>query len=84
MTWFHEKYEWLWIVFKLFQIMKQLGMEHIPHDCRHTTATALSNAGVESMLIKLILWYANTDITERVYTHKTHTQLVQAIDKIHL
>ena len=40
---------------------------------RHTTATALSNAGVESMIIRLILGHANTDITERVYTHKTHT-----------
>lgn len=63
-------------------IMKQFGMEHLPHDCRHTTATALSNAGVEPLLTKLILGHANTDITERVYTHKTHTQLVQAIDKI--
>ena len=30
----------------------------------------------------LILVHANSDITERIYTHKTHLQLVQAIDKI--
>ena len=63
-------------VFKLSRIMKQLGTEQIPHDCRHTTATALSNVRVEPLLTKLILGHANTDITERVYTHKTHTQLV--------
>ena len=64
--------------------MKKLGMNHLPHDCRHTTATALANAGVESMLIKLILGHSNSDITERVYTHKTHKQLIEAIDKIDL
>lgn len=65
-------------------IMKKLGMNHLPHDCRHTTATALANAGVESMLVKLILGHSNSDITERVYTHKTHKQLIEAIDKIDL
>lgn len=49
---------------------------------RQTTSTAISNAGVEPLLTKLILEHANTDITERVYTNKTHKQLVQAIDKI--
>ena len=69
-------------VFKLSPIMKQLESDHMPHDCRHTTATALSNEGVEPLLTKLILVHANTDITERAHTHKTHTQLIQAIDKI--
>ena len=69
-------------VFKLSPIMNQLGMERLPHDFRHTTATAISNAGVEPLLTKLILGHTNTDVTERVCTHKTHTQLVQAIDKI--
>lgn len=65
-------------------IMKKLGMNHLPHDCRHTTATALANAGVESMLVKLILGHSNSDITDRVYTHKTHKQLIEAVDKIDL
>ena len=65
-------------------IMKKLGMNHLPHDCRHTTATALANADVESMLVKLILGHSNSDITERVYTHKTHKQLIEAVDKIDL
>ena len=63
-------------------LMKRFGMDHLPHDCRHTTATELSNAGIEPMITKLILGHANADITERVYTHMTHSQLVQSIDKI--
>lgn len=64
------------------KIMDDLGMKHLPHDCRHTTATMLDNAGVSSTLVKKILGHSSTDVTERVYTHKTHAQLVEAIDKI--
>lgn len=63
-------------------IMKKLGMNHLPHDCRHTTATKLDNAGVDRTITKLILGHASSDITERVYTHKTPEQLLSAINKI--
>lgn len=63
-------------------IMKKLGMNHLPHDCRHTTATLLDNAGVDRTIIKLILGHASSDVTERVYTHKTPEQLLSAINKI--
>lgn len=63
-------------------LMKELGMNHLPHDCRHTTATKLDNAGVDKTIIKLILGHARTDVTERVYTHKTPQQLLEAINKI--
>ncbi len=63
-------------------IMKELGMNHLPHDCRHTTATMLDNAGVDRTIVKLILGHASNDVTERVYTHKTPEQLLSAINKI--
>lgn len=63
-------------------IMKKLGMNHLPHDCRHTTATKLDNAGVDRTIVKLILGHASNDVTERVYTHKTPEQLLSAINKI--
>ena len=63
-------------------IMKHLQMSHLPHDCRHTTATMLDNAGVSSTTVKKILGHSASDVTERVYTHKTYKQLVEAIDKI--
>lgn len=55
---------------------------HLPHDCRHTAATKLFNAEVNSTIIKLILGHSSDDVTERVYTHKTYEQLVEAINKI--
>jgi site-specific recombinase XerD len=63
-------------------LMKELGMNHLPHDCRHTTATLLDNAGVDKTIVKMILGHTSNDITERVYTHKTPEQLVSAINKI--
>ena len=62
--------------------MEQLEMEHTIHECKHTGATALSNAGVDSFTKKLILGHkTDADITDR-YTHKRIEQLVDAIDKI--
>lgn len=63
-------------------LMKQLNMTHLPHDCRHTTATLLDNANVNPIITKKILGHKSSDVTERVYTHKTFEQLVEAIDKI--
>ncbi|WP_347567754.1 tyrosine-type recombinase/integrase [Acidaminococcus fermentans] len=57
-------------------------MQHLPHDCRHTCATLLSNAGVELKIIQLILGHSSKDITNRVYTHKTIGQFVEAINQI--
>lgn len=63
-------------------IMKELGMNHLPHDCRHTTATKLDNADVNRKIVKMILGHASNDVTERVYTYKTSEQLLSAINKI--
>lgn len=63
-------------------LMESLGMQHLPHDCRHTTATKLDNAGANPITVKKILGHASQDITARVYTHKTYEQLVETIDKI--
>lgn len=63
-------------------LMKELGMNHLPHDCRHTTATLLDNANANPTTVKLILGHKSSDVTQRVYTHKTFEQLVETIDKI--
>lgn len=54
--------------------------KHLPHDGRHTCATMLSNRGVEKKIIQLILGHRSQDITDRVYTHKTVQQLIDAIN----
>lgn len=57
-------------------------MAHLPHDGRHTCATLLSDADINKKTIQLILGHASKDITDRVYTHKTISQLIDAINKI--
>lgn len=63
-------------------LLKSLPVKHLPHDGRHTCATLLDNAEVPLKIRQLILGHAAQDVTNRVYTHKTIQQLVDAIDRI--
>ena len=58
--------------------------DHLPHDGRHTCATLLDNVepAIAPKIIKLILGHASKDVTQKVYTHKTIEQLIEAINKI--
>lgn len=64
------------------KIMKQLELNHRPHDCRHTFATLMDNAGANKISIRRIMGHAGKDITDRVYTHKDIEQLLIAIDTL--
>lgn len=63
-------------------VLKLLGMNHTPHETRHTCATLLNRAGANEVAIKKILGHSLSDLTQRVYTHKTKNDLQTAIDKI--
>ena len=62
--------------------MKQYGMEHTPHDTRHTFVTLLSNADANKVSIERLTGHASKGITDSVYTHKDLEQLRNAIDLI--
>lgn len=64
--------------------MKKLGLNHLPHDTRHSTATYLYDAGVNEMYIKLILGHNLEDITQRVYIHTHPEILVREINRMKL
>ena len=55
---------------------------HLPHDGRHTCATLMDDAEVPLKIKQLILGHSSQDITNKVYTHKTLEQLVEAINRI--
>lgn len=55
---------------------------HLPHDGRHTCATLMDNAEINDKIKKLILGHASKDVTQKVYTHKTIEQLIEAINLI--
>lgn len=64
-------------------LMKNLGLKHLTHDCKHTCATKMEAAGIPLLHRKLILGHqVNADITEGIYTHVSVETLVADINKI--
>lgn len=63
-------------------LMKSLGMNHLPHDGRDTAATEMYNAGIKRLVYKLILGHAIQDITEKHYIEITLKQKLEAINTI--
>lgn len=62
----------------VMQLINAAG--HTTHDCRHTVATLLDNAGANETAKRRILGHAGGDVTERVYTHKNIRQLRKCIE----
>ena len=63
-------------------IMELIGCKHTPHECRHTCATWLDNAGANEVSTRRILGHSCPGVTKGVYTHKTLQDLRKAIDSI--
>ena len=71
--------------YKVFnQALKAAGIiePHTPHDCRHTFATLLNNAGANPVAVKKLMGHSSNDLTERIYTHKDIEDLRKEIEKI--
>ncbi|GMQ57990.1 hypothetical protein AN1V17_23850 [Vallitalea sediminicola] len=63
-------------------IMEQLGFRHKPHDCRHTFATLMGNAGADTVALQKIIGHASYQTTANLYTHKDIEELKKAIELI--
>ena len=63
-------------------VMLATSCHHTPHECRHTCATLLDNAGANETAVKRILGHASQSVTKGVYTHKSLHELKKAIDMI--
>lgn len=63
-------------------LIEQMGMQHLPHDTRHTCVSLLTAAGVDDKIIKKIVGHKGQSVTETVYTHFEIKQLIDAIDLI--
>lgn len=64
------------------EMMNRLGMEHLPHDGRHTFASLADSAGMNKIAIKKIMGHASNDITEKVYTHKDVAELLTCVNML--
>lgn len=63
-------------------LIEQMGMQHYPHDTRHTCISLLTVAGVQDKIIKKIVGHKGQSVTEVVYTHFEIQELIEAINKI--
>lgn len=63
-------------------LMRKLDMKHTPHDCRHTFATRLNDAGGNATSIKKMIGHESFTLTEKIYTHKRIDELRKALELI--
>lgn len=61
-------------------VMKRLDMNHVPHECRHTFESRLDSAGGNRRCIDLLMGHTSKDIGNRVYNHKTISELQKTIE----
>ena len=64
--------------------MARLGLNHSPHDCRHTFVTAADNSGINQITLKRIVGHSTGSNITAHYTHKDIEQLIAAIDQIEI
>lgn len=63
-------------------MMLDLGMDHTPHDTRHTCISLLTIAGVDERIIRQIVGHKGSGVTESVYTHIDLQAKLEAINRI--
>ena len=61
------------------KLMKKYGMNHLPHDCRHTFRSELDRKGANKVCIDLLMGHTSKEIGERIYTHKTVQELIATV-----
>ena len=64
------------------RIMQDTGMQHVPHECRHTFRSRLDSAGANRVCIDRLMGHKSGNTGERVYTHKTLEELRANIELI--
>ncbi len=62
-------------------VMRSMGLDHTPHDTRHSFISALDTAGVRRAAVKFIVGHSQSDVTDR-YTHKDLAELIREVDKL--
>lgn len=61
--------------------LREKGIEHTAHECRHTFITYADKSGIGRLRVKRIVGHSSDDVTENVYTHELIETLIHEIDK---
>jgi len=65
------------------ETMDALGMNHTPHDCRHTFSWLCDTYGVDEISKHMLMGHTlGKDVEAKVYSHRTMAQLKDQIEKI--
>lgn len=64
------------------EVMSNLGMSHVPHECRHTFESRLDSAGGNRRCIDLLMGHVSKDTGNRIYNHKTLSELAATVELI--
>ncbi|MFI3254573.1 MAG: tyrosine-type recombinase/integrase [Eubacteriales bacterium] len=64
------------------RLMKELNMEHTPHECRHTFRSLLDSAGANPVCIDRLMGHKSLGVGERIYTHKSIEELKENIELV--
>lgn len=62
--------------------LKELGMDHLPHDARHTCISLLTEAEVDERILRSIIGHKGKTLAEKVYTEIDIQVKIEAINKI--
>ena len=63
-------------------VIKQLNMEHLPHDSRHTFISLMHEAGIDELIVKRIVGHTDRGNITQHYTHLSIETLIDAVNKI--
>ena len=64
------------------QAFKEVGLDHTPHETRHTFLSLATSYRLNPLLVKKIVGHSANDLTFDVYTHAYINDLIAEIDKI--
>lgn len=64
------------------KILENTKMKHTIHETRHTFISKLDSLGTSKTVIQKIVGHSGEDITEKVYTHKAVSELLEAVNKL--
>jgi integrase len=63
-------------------VMNALGLDHTPHECRHTFETRMRLAGADEVALDKIIGHKSGHVGRDVYTHFTPEMLHEEIKKL--
>lgn len=63
-------------------LLREIGEDFTPYDCRHTFATQAKRSGVDPQTLRRMLGHASLHTTDKYYTHLDIDDILQGIEQM--